>query len=66
MSIIQELKNKALQIQEHIKSIQDECTHPKSSLKTEYKSSTGHYDPSVYSYWTEYYCGLCEKSWHEN
>ena len=66
MSIIHELNKKAAEIEKQIKTIQSECSHPKSSLKVEHKSNTGNYDPSVDSWWTEYYCGLCEKSWHED
>lgn len=66
MNRITELKEQIGSIRKEIELIQDECNHPKASLDIKHKADTGNYDPTQDSYWTEYRCGLCEKSWNED
>jgi hypothetical protein len=46
---------------EEIQQAQTECEHP--GLRHQYKSNTGNYDPSSDSYWTDFYCNVCDAKW---
>lgn len=64
MSIIKELKTKIEELQLQIKSIQSECSHPRSACKVVPKSGSmdGY---SIDNYWNEIDCGLCDYHWRE-
>lgn len=63
MSIIHKLNEQIKELQNKIKLIQAQCSHPESALKKEYRSDTGNYDPTADSSWTKYTCELCERVW---
>jgi hypothetical protein len=46
---------------EEIKKAQASCDHP--GLRHQYGSNTGNYDPSSDSYWTDFYCNVCDMRW---
>jgi len=43
----------------HLRNV--ECKHPAATK--EHKGDTGNWSPSDDSYWTEFYCPDCGKSW---
>ena len=63
INIVDEIKREINDLEGRLKEIQEECSHPKVSLKIEYRSNTGNYDPSSNCYWTDYHCKLCGKRW---
>ena len=63
--MLQDLYRQQEEISRKIEQIQEECSHPKSSLTIEHGGDTGNYDPTADFYWTTYTCGLCDKSWTE-
>lgn len=65
MSIVDTLYNDISILQNKIKDIQDNCSHPEGAVTKEYGSNTGNYDPSSDCYWTNFVCGLCSKRWQE-
>ena len=62
MNIVEELKSEIKAKQKRIKSIQDSCSHPKECITKKHSGSTGNYDKQD-SYWTNFHCSLCDKSW---
>jgi uncharacterized C2H2 Zn-finger protein len=44
-----------------MKELQDQCKHVKAEHVN--KASTGNYDPSADSYWTDHKCPSCGKVW---
>jgi hypothetical protein len=46
---------------DEIRKAQTACEHP--GLRHQYKSNTGNHDPSSDSYWTDFYCNVCDVSW---
>lgn len=71
MSIVTDIKNQIKELENKLKSIQGECSHPKSCrvLTNEYEIGGMNYDHQEYEvsskqqYWT---CTLCEKQWTES
>jgi hypothetical protein len=59
----QRLKAKADKIQQAIKDLQNECTHPNALRES--KSFTGSYTESD-SYWYEFKCPDCQKFWSKD
>lgn len=49
-----------------IHNIQEQCSHPEPCLTKVAGSNTGNYDPSADSYWYDFKCSLCGKSWRED
>jgi hypothetical protein len=46
---------------EEIRKAQTACEHP--GLRHRYGSNTGNYDPSSDTYWTDFYCNVCDAKW---
>lgn len=46
-----------------IQEIQAACPNPAEHLTVKYGADTGNYDPSCDSYWGDYDCHYCGKSW---
>lgn len=63
MSIIKKLEAEINVLQDKIKNIQDQCSHPESCLDKTHGSNTGNYDPHDDCYWTDYHCHLCDRKW---
>lgn len=66
MSRVIEIKAEIQKLVDQLDSIQADCSHPKGALKTKHGSSTGNYDPTSDSYWTDYHCTICDKKWTED
>lgn len=62
---VQHFKARKERAQDCINQLQNICIHPKETLEKKHGSNTGNYDPSCDYYWTEFYCLICEKDWHE-
>jgi nitrite reductase/ring-hydroxylating ferredoxin subunit len=65
MNIIAKYREQIKEIQDKIVAIQNECPHPKFVLEVAPGCNTGNYDPHCDSYWTDFHCQLCEKSWRQ-
>lgn len=63
MNIIQDLKTQIKVLEDKIKSIQAECSHPKAAVIEKPGASTGNYDPTADCYWVDHHCTLCDKKW---
>jgi hypothetical protein len=62
MRLIEDLHNQIFEIQDKIKTIQSQCSHPESAVESKNSSATG--DPySNDEYWTDNHCQLCGKKW---
>lgn len=66
MSRVNEIKKQIKKLYAELNQIQSECSHPKSYLIKEAKSSTGNYDPNDNQYWYDLHCNLCDKQWSED
>lgn len=62
-SAVTRLKAQAARIQDRIKSVQDACPHPAGRVQYSYQANTGNWDRGDDCYWTNIFCGLCEKRW---
>jgi hypothetical protein len=49
--------------QKTLLDIQLNCPHPPETLRKEYESNTGGYDPSDDCYWVKFDCYICGKHW---
>lgn len=63
VGIVGQLKQQIKDLETKIKSIQDQCSHPKEALESKNGGNTGNYDPSNDCYWIDHHCHLCEKKW---
>ena len=63
---VHNLKLRIKEIQETIKEVQDQCSHPEACVTKTHGSNTGNFDPHQDSYWTDFECSLCEKRWQED
>lgn len=55
------IDNKINQLYGKLGELQQVCQHPNVTKK--YRGDTGNYDPSADSYWIEWKCPDCHKSW---
>ena len=60
------IQDKISKLVAELKGIQDACTHPHATLRYQYDSNTGNWCKADDSYWTNLYCGLCDKRWTED
>jgi len=58
---IEEIEHLIKLLHDKERKIQKECSHP--DVNKEYGSDTGNWDPSADSYWVNYTCPDCKKSW---
>ena len=65
MSRVDEIRIEIQKLNDELKSIQEECSHPKACLTKEYGSDTGIWCRYDDSYWTNFHCNLCDKRWTE-
>jgi hypothetical protein len=66
IGIVFKLRLEIAGLEQKIKSIQMECSHPKEALIEKRGSNTGNYDPSSDCHWADYHCHLCDKKWRED
>lgn len=62
----EEVMKRQKKIAKHYKAIhdiQEACEHPAEHLTKKYGANTGNYDPSCDSYWADFKCQYCGKSW---
>jgi transposase-like protein len=60
-SKIDSLLKRISKLEDAIILIREDCTHPNTLLK--YGSNVGNYDPHSDSYWVDYRCEDCGKTW---
>ena len=63
MSIVNEIKAQIKALEEKLVAIQEACPHPDLVRTKEAQSNTGNWDIGSDRYWTNHYCGLCDKRW---
>lgn len=62
MTSVTKLKAEMEEMNNKIKRIQEECSHPSDCVTKNHGGSTGNpYERN--EYWTDFTCSLCEKRW---
>lgn len=56
------IEHQELVLASRLERLQEIC-HPHPNVKVEHKSSTGHWDRSADSWWSEFSCPDCGKHW---
>jgi len=62
---ITEARQRIIDNENLIASIQGHCEHPEETLYKQKGSNTGFFDASHDSYWIDYHCYVCDKMWTE-
>lgn len=63
---VQRLKAKITGLAAEIREEQNACLHPPVHVQYKYGANTGNWDRHDDCYWTDIYCGLCQKRWTVN
>lgn len=66
MKTIASIELEILQLNEQLKQIREECSHPVTLLVAIHKYGAETDGYAMDCRWTEYHCGLCGKKWSKD
>lgn len=61
---IENAEKRIVSLYAEIKSLQEQCPHPKEAISEKYDGDTGNWCPQDDSYWVDRKCNNCGQRWH--